>query len=130
MTMPRITIVTGVALIILALGFYLGLLVAHEGAVSLTALIPAIPGALLVVLGVLAEARPTWRKHLMHVAMLLGVLVVLAGLGMGLPALGRGLTAAAIEQTLMGLIGLVFVGVGVKSFIDARRARESNKPQP
>lgn len=123
--MPRITLIIGLALVILGLGFYGGLaLAAGEGeAVSWTALIPAIPGVLLIGLGALAAAKPTWRKHVMHVAMLLGVLVVLAGLGMGVPAmLDEPGAAAAIEQVLMGLLGLVFVVLGVKSFIDARRA--------
>ena len=119
--MARITIVVGVLLIVLALGFYLGMMAVREDPVSLTTLIPAIPGVFFVALGVLAEAQSRWRKHIMHGAVVLGVLVALGGLGMGVPALARGVTAPAVEQTLMGLIGVMHVGLGVKSFIDARR---------
>ncbi len=34
--------------------------------------------------------------------------------------------AAAVAQTLMALICLAFVGFGVKSFIDARRRRDTS----
>ena len=133
--MVRTTVITGIVLILLGLGFYFGLMAVSAEKISPTALAPAAPGVLLVALGGLASARPSWRMHVMHLALLLGLLIVLGGLGMGLPKLPALLTGgeverpiAAIEQLLMGLVGLVFVALGVKSFIDARRARNSDRP--
>lgn len=121
MTMPRITLITAGLLILLGLGFYLAPVAAGEAPAHWTALIPAIPGVLLGVLGALALVKEAWRKHVMHVAMVVGVLVVLAGLGRGLPGLGE-MGAGVIASLLMALIGAVYVGLGVKSFVDARRA--------
>ncbi len=60
--------------------------------------------------------------------MLLALLLGIAGLVMGVPGLTAWLTGgeaarplAAIEQVLMGLISLVLLGLGIKSFVDARR---------
>ncbi|MFW6059897.1 MAG: hypothetical protein ACODAQ_06930 [Phycisphaeraceae bacterium] len=130
--MARITLITGILLVLLGVPFFLGQFAGDDGKVSWTPFIPAIPGLLLIGAGWLAVARPGLRMHVMHVAVLLGLLVALAGFGMGLPKVLAMLTggeversAAAIEQVIMGLIGAVYVGLGVKSFIDARRARKA-----
>ena len=68
---------------------------------------------------------------LIHVAVLVGLLGTLGGLGMGLPKLGA-LIAGTAERPLpagmkiaMGVVCLVFLELCVKSFIDARRACKS-----
>ena len=129
--MTRTTLVTGIVLTLMGAGFYLGLMAVAADKVSFTAAIPAIPGILLMILAGLAAARPSWRKHVMHVVMLLGLLLVLGGLGMGLPKLGAVFAGTAerplavIEQLLMAVVCLPMMVVGIKSFIDARRARAS-----
>jgi hypothetical protein len=94
------------------------------GAASLTALIPAMIGAVLLVLALVARS-PEARKHAMHAAVALALVAALGTLPRLLPALmaGEFSRAAVISQTAMVLVLLVYVVLGVKSFIDARRAR-------
>ncbi|MEX0652944.1 MAG: hypothetical protein WD534_14285 [Phycisphaeraceae bacterium] len=59
--MARITLGLGLLLIALGLVGYFA-----SGMASLTAMIPAIPGAVFALLGLLTLWQPTWRKHTMH----------------------------------------------------------------
>jgi hypothetical protein len=97
--------------------------------VSTTALIPTWFGIALLVLGVLAY-KDSLRKHAMHLAALVGLVGFLGSAAMGLPKLATLLSggeverpAAVLSQSLMAVCCAVFVGLCVKSFIDARRAR-------
>ena len=126
--MARLTLGFGLALIVLAFGFYGGTGWTHK-----TALIPAFPGLVLAICGGLTLAKPNARKHAMHVAVAIAALGFLAVLR-AVPAFFTLLTggsvdrpAAVIEQVLMGVICLVYVLFGVKSFIDARRARQAGE---
>ncbi len=122
--MPATTIALGAALIVLGVGSYV-----LTGAVSLTALIPAGFGLLLLLAGLLArDAR--WRMHAMHAA----VLVALLGFGgsfRGLLGLGKVFDgtavrpAAIVAQTIMALLTLAYIVVAVRSFIQARKARRA-----
>jgi hypothetical protein len=121
--MANTTIAFGVAFIILGLAGYLG-----TGMASPTALIPAGFGLLFCVLGALAR-DPGRRKHVMHAAALLGLVAVL-GSGRGLTKIGPMLAgepverpAAVLAQSVMALLGLIFVALCIKSFRDARRNR-------
>lgn len=107
--------------------------------VSFTALIPAWFGVALLVLGVLAY-KDNLRKHAMHLAAMLGLLGFLFT-AKGLLRLATLLTggeverpAAVISQSIMAVSCAVFVGLCVKSFVDARRARNravgGTTPQP
>jgi hypothetical protein len=96
--------------------------------VSVTALIPAIFGVVLALLGWLA-LNEHYRKHAMHAAVALGLLGFLGtvrGL-MALPALLSGAEvqrpAAVVSQAVMAILMAVFVGLGVRSFVEARCAR-------
>ena len=117
-TMSSTTILFGVLLTLLGLtGYFL------TGANSPTALIPALFGFLLLVLGLLARSEPM-RKHAMHVA----AIVALAGCGGALFSLMRtpvepSSPMAVFSQATMFILTAVFVGLCVKSFIDVRRAR-------
>ncbi|MEX0745494.1 MAG: hypothetical protein WD118_07815 [Phycisphaeraceae bacterium] len=120
--MPRITLGLGILLIALGVVGYFA-----SGMASLTALIPAIPGGAFALLGALAMGQPTWRKHLMHAAVAFALLVAVLMAGMllrgALSPEGIERPAAAMAQALMGLLSLAYVGLGVRSFIEARRAR-------
>lgn len=107
---------------------------AASGAESLTAMIPAFFGIPILLLGLLAR-KDHLRKHMMHAITLLA-LIGFAGSVRGL----SGLTAmlggqevlrplATIMQSLMALLTLAFVMFAVKSFIDARRARNMSAEQ-
>jgi uncharacterized membrane protein len=94
------------------------------GAASLTALIPAMVGAILLVLGLVAR-DPKARRHAMHAAVAFALIAALGTLPRLLPALSAGefQRPAVIAQAAMVSALIVYVLLGVKSFIDARRAR-------
>jgi peptidoglycan/LPS O-acetylase OafA/YrhL len=122
--MPSISIICGVLLILVGLiGYGYGMM---DGRASVTALIPAFLGLILAVLGFAAKSREDLRKHIMHAAVLVGLLGFLATVSsvLKLPALFDGTAerpAAVVAQFATALICLVFVILCVKSFIDARR---------
>ena len=118
--MPTTTRIVGFVLIGIGLVGYLA-----TGAASLTALIPAMLGALLLILALVARSAEA-RKHAMHAAVALALLAVLGTLPRLLPALTAREFArpAVIAQAAMVLVLAVYVLLGVKSFIDARRARQ------
>jgi fluoride ion exporter CrcB/FEX len=124
--MPSTSIFFGCLLILLGVGGYVyGTM---NGNASLTALIPAIFGVLLIVFGALARSMENLRKHLMHGAVLVGLLGFLATVSsfFKIPALLAGTAerpAAVVSQLAMAIICLTFVILCVKSFIDARRNR-------
>lgn len=120
--MPTTTIALGAALIILGFAGY-GL----TGAASLTALIPAAFGLLLVLAGLLAR-NERWRMHAMHAAVvvaLLGFLGSVRGvMGIGTVFDGTAVRpAAVVSQTIMALLTLGYIVIAVRSFVQARRAR-------
>ena len=123
--MAKVTIVFGMALTLLGvLGYIL------SAGASLTALIPVIPGTLLEVFGVLAlnEKR---LKVAMHAAVVVGLLAFLGAVPglLKLPALASGgdvaRPGAVVAQSIMALLMAIYVGLCVKSFVDARRARRA-----
>lgn len=124
MSMPRITIGFGIALIVLGV---LGYLLTLGGGSSITALIPALFGLALGALGLVAQQKEDWRKHAMHAAAVVGVLGILGTLRVipNVIALLTGGTVATlsgtIAQVVMLVLCVVFVGLCVRSFIDARR---------
>jgi hypothetical protein len=118
------TIALGAALIVLGLAGY-GL----TGAASLTALIPAAFGLLLVLAGAIAR-DDRWRMHAMHAAVLIALLGFLGSfrgvLGLGKVFDGTAVRPAAIvSQTIMAVLTLIYIVIAVRSFIHARRARRT-----
>ncbi|MPY86502.1 MAG: hypothetical protein GEU99_01100 [Luteitalea sp.] len=118
--------IVGVLLVLLGLIGYVA-----TGRQSVTALIPAAFGALLWVLALLARNERR-RPHAMHAAALVGLLGFLATVRalFSLPALLQGEAlarpAAVMSQSVMALLTGVFVALCVRSFIDARRRRQSS----
>ena len=121
--MATTTIGFGIVLILLGLGGYFG-----TDRVSLTALIPAAFGLLLVIFGALARDDKR-RKMAMHIAVtvgLLGFLGTAPGL-VKLPMLLMGgevqRPAAVVAQSIMAVLMAIYVAMCVKSFIDAVKGR-------
>jgi hypothetical protein len=117
-----ITIVAGILLIAVGVG---GFALKDPENTGYTALIPAVLGVVLVLLGVLAR-KDHMRKHAMHLAAVLGLVGVLASLiRLGTSIAGKGVqvTLASVCLSLMALICAVFVGLCVNSFIAARKRR-------
>ena len=117
--MPNIAIAFGVVLTLIGAGFYFG-----TGASSPTALIPAFVGLPLLLLGVVAiRVKEGGRKHVMHAAAVLGLLGFLAP-AIRLVSKGFGGAPPAVwEQVIMAVLCLVFLGLCVNSFVQARRTR-------
>jgi hypothetical protein len=119
--MPIVSIVFGVALIALGAWSYL----ASEGR-SATALIPVVAGALLAFLGLLAMVE-RFLKHAMHAAAMIGLLGLIAAGGRFVMTLVQGTADFSKPATIgtggMTLLCLVFVGLCINSFIQARRRR-------
>jgi hypothetical protein len=120
----KITIGFGIGLIALGLAGYLG-----TGLKSWTALIPAFVGLPLLLLGWLA-LQDKWRKHAMHAAAAVGLLAFICSSVVLVLSLWPLLSNRSVErpvaatmQALLAVICAVFVGLCVKSFIDARRGR-------
>ena len=125
------TIACGLALILVGVvGYGTAEPNADTGKVSPTALIPAVIGAVLVVGGVLAFNNVR-RKHVMHLAAVVGVIGFVGGF-MPLVTQYRKtgevdpLKPSAVSGELMIVICAVFVWLCVNSFIAARRARKMN----
>ena len=114
--MSKPTILIGILLIILGAACYF-----LTGQASLTALIPAGPGILLLIFGLLGQAESR-RKHMMHGAAVVSLLGTLAGFGKGLTSLP---SAAGIGATLMGVFCLVHLVMCIRSFRAARQARDA-----
>jgi hypothetical protein len=119
MSMPSVTRAAGFLLVLLGIVGYVG-----TGGASITALIPAMVGALFLVLA-LAARSPEARKHVMHAAVALALILVIGVVPRILAAVNAGETQrpAVLAQIAMAAILAVYVLLGVKSFIDARKAR-------
>lgn len=119
--MARVTQAVGLVLVIVGVGAY----VASEAA-SPTALLPAVLGLILLALGILAT-REALRRNAVHGALavaLLGLLGTLPRLG-GLPALlanNAERPLAVLASTVTAIVLAVYVALGVRSFVAARRS--------
>ena len=117
--MPSTTRLFGLILIVLGIATYVA-----TGRTSLTALIPAIFGAVFVICALVAR-NEAWRKHAMHAAVAVGLIGALASLARAIPAVmaGDATRPAVMSQIAMAALLVVYVVLGVQSFIAARKAR-------
>ncbi len=119
--MPSTAVGCGLALILIGIaGYVWGML---DGKASITALIPAFFGLVIALLGAFARSNESLRKHLMHGALLVALL------GFAIPAFrllsnlsGITFSPAVISQAAMALICLIFLILGIQSFVNARRS--------
>ncbi len=115
------TVLTGLLLIALGVGGYVG-----TGSEHKTALIPVAFGLPILLLGFLAR-NPARRALAMHIAVTIGLLGFLGSIvgfikGLNGPAMQTRPTAV-YAQGIMALVTGVFVAMCVNSFIHARRSR-------
>jgi hypothetical protein len=119
--MAKMTMVFGFLLVAISLGFWAAL-----GRTDMAALHPAGVGVLLLVCGALANTENAKRRMLwMHIAVTLGLIGFLIT---GIRAIiqiahGTAVGLAFDERAVVALVCLAFVGLCVRSFISARRAR-------
>ncbi len=136
--MAKLTIVIGALLCVLGVATYGFAFQLGADKRSVTALIPAFVGALLLILGYFTIFKPDLRMHLMHASVTLTLLGFLAAAGRLImvafaapkphaagspppPAISVGILANGI----MAALCLAHVVLSVRSFISARRSRES-----
>ena len=116
MTMYKTTILFGALLIITGLVGYLG-----TGSEQKTALIPAAFGIVILICGLLA-ANESRRMMAMHIAVFFGLL---GAIGVVPVLLKEGQPQAAfISKVVTLILCVIFVGLCIRSFIAARKARE------
>lgn len=123
--MSKFSIVLGIIFIVMGLYGYFGI-----SSESITALIPTFFGIPLLILGWIG-LNEKYLKHAMHGAAVL-TLLGFAGTVSGLIKFFRMLggeemqrPAAVTVQAIMSILCLLFLVFAVKSFIDARRNKES-----
>jgi hypothetical protein len=126
----RTAIFFGVVLAVLGIGLYA---MSDPEKKSLTAFIPSAFGAVLIVIGQVAQAgSANVRKHSMHAAAMVGLIGLVIPAYRVIAALSQGseINLAIGGQIAMAVLCGVFLALCVKSFIDVRRARKQNEAQP
>jgi hypothetical protein len=123
MSMIAVTRTVGFLLILLGVVGYIA-----TGGASITALIPAMFGAVLLIIALVGRS-PESRKHAMHAALALALVGLIGTLPRIIPALRAGdiQRPAVVAQIAMAVILLVYVALGVRSFIAARRSRQAGR---
>jgi hypothetical protein len=120
--MTRLTTITGALLVLIGVVAYI-----VTSASSVTALIPAFVGGLLLVCAALA-GREALRRHAIHAALVVALLGALGSL-MNVAKIGQLFAgtaerpAAIIVSVLLFVICAVYVALGVRSFVAARKVR-------
>jgi hypothetical protein len=96
---------------------------------SPTALIPAGFGAVLLICGLIVEFAPATRKHVMHLAAVVGLLGAVGGV-MPLTRGPLDLEKASARSGIMMIVLCgVFVILCIRSFVLARIARHEGLPE-
>jgi hypothetical protein len=113
----------GIILIVLGVASY-----TMTGRTSITAMIPAFFGAVFLICAMIARRSDAARRHAMHAAVAVGLIGAIAALARGIPGALNGdpTRPAVLSQLAMGVLLLIYVALGVRSFIAARRARMAN----
>lgn len=121
--MNKLTVVTGALLVLTGVVAYLA-----TARISVTALIPAFIGGLILVCGLIA-LRPALHRHGVHAAL---VVALVGGLGslMNVVKIGQLFTgtaerpAAIAASIMMFMLCANYVVAGVYSFVSARKRRK------
>lgn len=112
----------GIVLILIGVaGYVYGM---SSGQASPTALIPAAFGILIAIFSAIGRAKENLRMHMMHVAVLIGLIGLIIPAYRLLSNVGNlSLTAAVVSQLAMVIVCLIFVILCVQSFLNARKDR-------
>jgi len=118
----KLTLTIAALLIVLGVSTYV---IGVDGKHSATALIPAGEGLLLAIAGLIA-LKPGARMHAMHVAVLVGLVGLIAAIVAMIKRHPTGITL--MSMMLMAFLSAVFVLFCVRSFVNARKARQTGLP--
>ena len=123
--MAKLTIIIGILLTLLGVGFYVALLAVEGENPSVTALIPAFVGIPVLVLG-LAALKESIHKHAMHgvsLLALLGLLLPAGRLSMKLIQGEHVKTTILVSLVSMAALCGVLLAACIRSFVRARLSR-------
>ena len=93
-----------------------------SGSSSITSMIPAFIGVPLAFIGFISMIKPTFRKALMHIAVVIGIIAFLGGLDFF-----RGMFTnyyAGLSKLMLLITGFFYVYFCVQSFIFVRRQKK------
>ena len=93
-----------------------------SGSSSITSMIPTFIGIPLAFIGFLSMIKPTFRKALMHIAVVIGIFAFLGGLDFF-----RGMFTnyyAGLSKLMLLITGFVYIYLCVQSFIFVRRQKK------
>lgn len=127
--MLRLTVAVGSLLVLAGVIAYL-----VSGGTSVTALIPSFVGAALLVVALIARNDGA-RKHALHAAMVIALLGLLGSL-MNTVRIGEVFAgtaerpAAVVTSAVMCVLLAVYLAAGIRSFVLARKARNSPAVAP
>ena len=100
-------------------GFSISLI---SGSSSITSMIPAFIGVPLAFIGFISIIKPTFKKALMHIAVVIGLFAFLGGLDFF-----RGMFTnyyAGLSKLMLLITGFIYVYFCVQSFIFVRRQKK------
>ena len=100
-------------------GFSISLI---SGSSSITSMIPAFIGVPLAFIGFISIIKPTFKKALMHIAVVIGIIAFLGGLDFF-----RGMFTnfyAGLSKLMLLITGFAYVYFCVQSFIFVRRQKK------
>jgi len=118
--MPNLTLGYGIFLIVW--GVAVSILSESN---SFTSYVPSFLGVPIAVSGWMAKSNPERRKDWMHVAVVFGLLCALGGIRFFM-VMGDGLDYASGSMLMLFLSGSAYTFLCVRSFIEARKAREAS----
>ena len=93
-----------------------------SGSSSITSMIPAFIGVPLAFIGFVSMIKPTFRKALMHIAVVIGIIAFLGGLDFF-----RGMFNnyyAGLSKLMLLITGFVYVYFCIQSFLFVRRQKK------
>ena len=89
---------------------------------SITSMIPAFIGLPLVFIGIVSTIKPTFRKALMHIAVLIGAIAFLGGLDFFRSMFSN--YYAGLSKLMLLITGTIYIYFCVQSFIFVRRQKK------
>ena len=89
---------------------------------SITSMIPAFIGLPLVFIGIVSTIKPTFRKALMHIAVLIGAIAFLGGLDFFRSMFSN--YYAGLSKLMLLITGFIYIYFCVQSFIFVRRQKK------
>jgi len=118
-SVPNFSIICGGLLVMSGIASYL---ISDTG--SLTALIPSIFGAPLIILGLLSNKNISNKHHYMHASMVFALISVMGGLRI-FSTWSDASDLTIFSHLFLIIIGVTFMISGILSFRHARKLRES-----